>query len=744
MATDKDILKDAQELFAICDEEESENRERWLDDLRFGRLGDQWPEEVKRQRDLDRRPCLTINTNPAFIRQVVNDARQNKPSIKVLPFDDFADVETAKILSGQVRHIEYNSRADIAYDTAIDNSASMGIGYIRVDLDYTCNDSFDMDIKINSVTNPFTVYADPYSTSADGSDWNVAFVSELKTEKMFKKLYPNAEMVDFQGQDLNKETQLWKQQDMVRVAEYWARDKVKKNIMLLSDGKVVTEDMLEKNSEALFIGGTTIERTREAEFYEVKQYLITGAEVLEKNEWPGMYIPIIPVYGEEVNENGKRHIFSLIHHAKDAQRNKNYWRTAATELVALAPKAPWVGPKGAFRSDPNWSTANTANHPYLEFDGQIAPRREPFAGVPPGALQEALNATDDVKAILGLYDASLGAKSNETSGRAIMARQREGDNSTFHFIDNLTRSIRQVGAVVLDLIPHVYNSARMIRILGEDDTPSAVPINQQVMVDNNGIRKATPEEIEQKLSRVFDFTVGKYDVAVKAGASYTTRREEAATQMMELMRTMPETASVISDLLAKNLDWPGADEIAERLKSLNPYIKQKQIESNPMLQAKQQQQEMLQTQMAQAELATRTAEAELKKAEAFLKVKEANTPIDNTEAQQRYAIEMEKIKADYALRMREIEVDLQAQREKLQSEQEIAAMQERSKIEMHEGSCSPTHNEGQSNEVISRMDEVLSQIEYLKKQIQPKKISIQRDANDKMISATMEATNLQE
>jgi DNA-directed RNA polymerase subunit F len=288
--------------------------------------------------------------------------------------------------------------------------------------------------------------------------------------------------------------------------------------------------------------------------------------VLETNEWAGQYIPIVPVYGDEVNVEGKRHFISLIRFAKDAAQMHNYWRTASTELVALAPKAPYIGKVGAFDTDANkWATANTDVHPYIEYDGDIPPQRQPFSGVPAGALQEAMNASDDMKAIMGLYDASLGAKSNETSGKAILARERQGDTSTFHFIDNMTRAIRQVGRICGDLIPKIYNGERIVRVIGEDESNKMVKINAEYE-EKDGTRK------------LHDLTAGKYDLIVKAGASYTTRRQEAAVQMMELLKSFPDAAPIIGDLVAKNLDWPGADDIAKRLKAMLPPNLQEQEE----------------------------------------------------------------------------------------------------------------------------------------------------------------------
>lgn len=646
---DKEIIKRALKAFKACEEADSDNRERALEDLRFARLGQQWPDKVKEDRAKAGRPCLTINTMPSYIRQVVNDARQNKPCIKYHPVDDKADVQTAKILDGIIRHIEANSRADIAYDTAIDHACSMNAGYIRVDVDYTRNDSFDLDIKIERIANPLTVYGDPYNPCPDGSKWNLAFVSETISEEEFTKRYPKADKVNFKEDGTGDEEKLWFDDEAIRVAEFWERKEVDVKLLLLSNGEVLTEERYLENKEIFDSVGLQVEKERPSKSYKVCQYVLNVKEVLETNEWAGMYIPIIPVYGEEVNENGKIHYMSLIHHAKDAQRNKNYWRTCATEQVALASKTPWVGPTGFTKKDPNWDTANTINHPYLEYEGMTPPTRQPFPGIPAGALQEAMNASDDIKAILGLFDASLGAKSNETSGIAINARKKEGDVSTFHFIDNLTRSIRQVGAVCLDLIPNVYSERQIIRILGEDGTPADVPMKQPVMITNQGYvqkEQAQKQQLEG-VEHIFDLGVGKYDLTVSAGPSFNSRREEAAVQMDGFIKSFPGAAPIIGDLYAKNLDWPGAEEIAERLKMINPVLNKQQQGPDPETIKAQAQAQAAQQ---QAQIAQAKGQVDLQMKQADLKMKEMDLVMKDKEIEiQRQKGEVELIKARMSL-----------------------------------------------------------------------------------------------
>lgn len=591
---DKDILADAKEGFRLAVEHEADNRINGLDDIRFARLGEQWPLNIRQQRELEHRPVLTINRLPAFIRQVVNDTRQNSPSLVVHPVDSQADPKTAKIINGLIRNIEAVSSADQAYDTALESAVTNGWGYFKINTAYCEDDSFDQDICIERVANPFSIYGDPHSFAADSADWNSAFEVDWLTKDAFKRQYKGAEEVNWDALGYSGLEQEWIDEERVLVASWWVREPVKRNILLLSSGEIVGEDIYaEHKAEFDAAGVQVVGQPREVSSHKVTQRLLTGAEVLKTVNWPGKYIPIVPVYGEDINIEGKRHLRSFVRDAKDPQRMFNYWRTASTELVALAPKAPYIGKKGAFATDyDKWVTANSETHAFIEYDGAEAPERQPFAGPAGGAIAEAMNASDDIKSILGMFDASLGAKSNETSGKAILARQREGDVGTFHFSDNLSRAIRHAGRVIIDLIPYVYNAPRIIRTVGVDGTPQNVPVNgaqppppqapsgpsvaspqpQPGMEPQQGQAPPPLDGQAADILPLYDLTVGKYDVTVETGPSYTTQREEAANQMMELLRVFPEAAPVIGDLVAKNLDWPGADEIAQRLQALQQHM----------------------------------------------------------------------------------------------------------------------------------------------------------------------------
>ncbi len=605
------------EQFKRCAEVEDHNRQTGLQDIRFSREGQQWDQRIAKERRDEGRPMLTINRLPAFMRQVVNDVRQNKPSIKVHPVDDDADIETAEVISDLIRHIEYSSDADVAYDTAVENAITNGFGYWRVTADYSYDDGFDQDLKIVRVRNPFSVFKDPDSQAADSCDWNVAFITDRYTKDQFKSEFgKKKDLTSFEDRNSWGGDQ-WLHGDDVIVAERWTREEVERPIVMLSDGTVLSKDDVENNPDIQILlnnGILTVKAERVAKSYKVKQDLMSGADMLETRDWKGKYIPIVPVYGDEFDIQGKVYHRSLIHDAIDSQRNYNYWATTATELVALAPRVPFIGPKGAFTTDAaRWATVNRQNHPYLEYDGPMPPQRQSLdTGGAGSAMQMALASTDDMKSIMGIYDASLGARSNETSGKAIMARQREGDVSTFHFTDNMTRAIRHTGRILIDLIPHYYNSERILRVRGPEGDQQDVKVNapyqktdpntKQPLMTTQGGSQPVPmpagahlmpnpndpnapptvmapgdgpdmEPAGQAAMALHDLTIGKYDLTVSSGPSYTTRRQEAAEQMMQLIQAFPQAAQVAGDLLVKNLDWPGADELAKRLKTLVPQPK---------------------------------------------------------------------------------------------------------------------------------------------------------------------------
>ncbi len=587
----------------------SETREDEIDDLRFyaGSPDNhwQWPADVLATRgsvqgqSINARPTLTINKLPQHVRQVTNDQRQNRPSGRVIPADDKGDIEVAEIFDGIVRHIEYISDADVAYDTACENQVAYGEGYIRILTEYADPTSFDQDLKIGRVRNSFSVYMDPMIQDPCGSDAQWCFVTEDVDKDEYERLFPNAMPISsIQNSGVGDQTiGQWINEDTVRIADYYYVEHTKKTLNLYYGNVSALSDSPE-DKQMVALGMKPI-RSRTVDVRQVKYCKTNGFEFLEENDWAGQYIPIIRVVGNEFEVDGRIYLSGIVRNAKDAQRMYNYWTSQEAEMLALAPKAPFIGYAGQFQGyEKQWKTANTQNWPYLEVnpditDGQGGVLPLPQRSQPPmaqnGLIQAKMGASDDIKGATGQYDSSLGATSNERSGKAILARERQADTGTYHYVDNLARAVRCVTRQLVDLIPKIYDTERVARIIGEDGTSDMARVNPdqqepvKKIVDQNGI----------VIQKIYNLGVGKYDVCVTTGPSYMTKRQESLTAMTELLKGNPELWAVAGDLFIKNMDWPGAQEMAKRFaKTIDPKLLSNEDESPEMQAAKQQMQAM--------------------------------------------------------------------------------------------------------------------------------------------------------
>lgn len=598
-----DVLEKALKEFKLAEDAENPWRKEVLEDLNFALLSDQWPKNVINSRELNARPCLTINKTLQFVRQVTNDARMNRPQVKVVPVDD-SDVEVAEVYEGLIRNIQVRSNADVAYDTASLHQVAGGVGYIRIITDYVDDESFDQEALIKEVKNPFSIYLDPSSVEADGSDAKFAFVVKDYTREEFEHLHPDTKTAgQFKADGVSVPG--WLSDKDVRVAEYFCVEETPLKLVLLVDGSILPADQAKDLPIAVQAERTVMQR-------KVMWRKITCMEVLEKREWPGKFIPIVPMYGEDVRIGEKRSVFGLVRNMKDSQRQYNYWTTAQTEAIALAPRAPWLLANGQQEGyEEMWSRANSDNQAYLiynpvDINGTALPAPQRITAEPPiQAMAHAVaQASDDMKASTGIYDASLGNRSNETSGKAIMARQKVGDIANFNYIDNQSRAIRHVGVILVDLIPKIYDAPRIIRIIGEDESEKMVPVNQEL--EENGVMK------------VFDLTTGKYDVMVEVGPSFNTKRQESADALLQLTQSIPAIGTAAPDLVVKVLDFPMADELAERLKkTLPPELQDKEdgeVEIPPQIQAQLAQSQQMIDQLTQA-LNAAHDELDMKKAE---------------------------------------------------------------------------------------------------------------------------------
>lgn len=564
-----------QDLLILSKRQYEEGGEYWnpmhekgRDDIDFLNGDNHWPEQILKERENDNRPSLVINHAPKYLRQVVGDQRQNRPQAKVRPFDGESDKDIAFIYEGLLRNIEYISNFKTVQDTAFRHSAGNGFGYIRIVTEFTDDDAFEQEIKYKRVVNPFSVTLDPNAKEMDHSDGMFAFYTEWIKREEYRRRYPGKALTDFKTSSNTHEVE-WHKEDQVLIAEWFRRVPVKKTLGLLSNGKVINMEGVQENKIEPEIDGTpvTVVRTKEVDSFKTLRYLVSGSDVLEEGkEFPSPYIPIVPIWGEEIlREDGRRDFNSVIRFMKDPNRMYEFMRSAEVEQVALVPKAPYLGTPAMFEGhETAWNQANRKNAPYLNFnidpDSPMAkPSREAPPQVSSGINAAAMMAKEDMKDTTGQYDAGE-AITGEVSGKAILARQREGDVSTYTWIDNLTVGITQVAKIAISMIPRIYDTDRQIRIRNIDDTEEFIKINQVAGQDKEG-----------KDILVNDLSVGKYDVIVETGPSYSTQRVESSESMIAFAQAMgPQAAGVIADLVAKNQDWPGASEISDRLKKLLP------------------------------------------------------------------------------------------------------------------------------------------------------------------------------
>ena len=562
----------------------SDTREDELDDLRFmaGSPDNQWqwPADVLATRGsvqgqtINARPCLTINKLPQHVRQVTNEQRQNRPAGKVIPADDRADVKVAEIFDGMIKHIEYISDADVAYDTACDNQVTFGEGYIRLLTEYCRDDSFDQDIKIGRIRNSFSVYMDPSIQDPCGADAEWCFITEDIVKDEYERQFPNAQPISSIMSRGVGDANLgqWLQEDTIRIAEYFYYEH-KTSTLHLYPGNVTAFKGTQQDRALSLQFGKPV-RTREVDRKQVKWIKTNGYEILEERDWAGKHIPVVRVVGNEFEVDGQVYISGLVRNSKDAQRMYNYWTSQEAEMLALAPKAPFIGYGGQFEGyELQWKTANTNNWPYLEVnpdvtDGAGAVLPLPQRAAPPlaqtGLIQAKLGAADDIKGTTGQYDASLGMQGNERSGKAILAREKQGDTGTYHYVDNLGRAIRYVTRQLIDLIPKIYDTERVARIIGVDNEVGMVKINPMQPEPVREIR----DQMGNVIEKIYNPTVGQYDVMVTTGPSYMTKRQEALEGMATILQTNPDLWAVAGDLFIKNMDWPGAQEMAARFRKI--------------------------------------------------------------------------------------------------------------------------------------------------------------------------------
>lgn len=647
------LLAEAKENYRRGYERDKDNIEAGYDDLKFLDGEGQWDSSIREERKRDDRPCITVNVLPQFVRQITGDMRMNKPAIKVTPVDDEAVAAKAdKIYGGMIRYIENRSIAQAAYSRATDFQVGAGIGYLKVTTEYADDGTANKEIAITKIDDPISVICDPDAVDPARRDakWFHAPVDMSKAT--FKAKWPEAKVEDFSGDEV-KDAEGWYTEDYIRVSEYWFKKPVKRTISIVEDVEQdITDIPDDAKKEIRDLAGRMGGRIEEITSFEVYCCLMTCAEILEgPTLWPGKYIPLIPVIGDETQIGRKIIRKGVIRNAKGAQQLFNYALSAQAETVGLQPKAPFLGTKKNFeKHKKEWGEANRKNLAFLEYtpdplNGNAPPSRVQPAVSSQGVTEMITLAQANIKAVIGIYDAGLGARSNETSGRAIIARQREGDVGTFLFPDNFAVALHHLGTVIVDLIPKIYDTQRVIRVIGDDGKSQTMTINQV----NSDMA------VEQILN---DVTVGKYDVYLDSGPSFTTKRDEQREVLSAFIQGNPAAAPIIMDKVVGTLDLPDSDVLSKRFHAMLPPQIQKLEDQEAQgqtaapgmpQQAPEPSPDEIRAEQGkdiEFQVATEKAKAEVAEANAKARQAEANAQKAETELQIKL-VELEKAKRDF-------------------------------------------------------------------------------------------------
>lgn len=659
-------------------------REQATEDIRIYEGRGVWPEALRNQRENNprgARPCLTINDLPLHVRQVTNDVRQNRPSIKVRPVDDDADIETAQIFDGLIRHIEHQSFADVAYETANFYQTVGGYGYFRIIDGYAPDDPDDRELFIKAIPNIFSVVFDENSICPVGSDAKYCFLTEDVPREDFKRQYPGVDPTSWDDIGSGDSLADWYTEDTVRVAE-WFEIKTNESSRLKvddEDEELTEDEYWNKYQEADSRPAIKSQRMERSTVCIWRKMI--GDKVLKSTELPIGYIPVIRVPGEMILVDGKFVFKGIVRDARDSVRMVSYWFSTFTEAVALQPKAPFVAAAGTLDGfEEQWNAANVENFPVLQYNPTdingnpaTAPQRQSPPMSPNGIMQGLMLAKDAVKSTTGQFDASLGKQSNETSGVAIRTRAAESDTATYHLIDNMAKAIRHAGRILIQWIPKVYEGKRVARILGEDGEPkyinmdSSRPVAMQKSVD----------PVTGKISRIYNVGVGCYDVIATVGPSFSTKRQEGVQAMTEILRMNPALFGLVGDIFIKSQDWPGAEEMAKRIKmTLPPQIQQQlagedgETEQQQIPPQLQQQLQAMQAKLQEGAQLVQQLHAENEQLKQGAQLKQAEIGAKMYESDSR--VQAEKIRG--AASIHEAEIQAESDREKAQLRAENAQL----------------------------------------------------------------------
>lgn len=585
------VVDRAKKRWDLAESADSHNRDAGrADDQMY--IGEQWDATDKQVRIDQKRATLTFNKFPTFAQQVTNDYRMNRMGITVLPMDDGADERTAKIQAGWIKAVERRCRADLAYDCGFEAAVRKGYGYWRILIEYEGEKSFNQIPVAQRILNSDSVRIDPGCLQFDASDARWAHVAEMMPRDQFKEEYPAAEQMPWPLQStspINYGT--WTDEYAIRVCEYFEVTREKRTLVRLANGHVGWKEFLTK--EALGAADRHVIESRESWEKTMTWYKLTAVEVLEWTTWPIEMIPIVRTVGAEVNVEGKTHVWGIVRQARDAQRAYNYWRSKEAESIALVPNSPYIAAEGQLEdTEQDWKTANQKPIPVLiykptTYEGHLVPppHREPPPQVPAAFVQAAKGAEEDMMGTTGIrFSATPQERVYDESGRALREVRKSGDIGTFHYVDNFAQALRRTGEIYLAIMKAVMVEPRFDTVTEEDGKDKLVKFDPAAAKPYaKGKHPVTGKTIE-----IVNPMLGQYGTTVAIGPDYATKRVESRESMMDLARAVgPEKTGMVADIIARNEDFPGKDEIAERWAAALPpgLVRPKMDDVPPQVQA---------------------------------------------------------------------------------------------------------------------------------------------------------------
>lgn len=695
------IIAESGEFFEFTAAAELKQRKEESEDLLFDLGGEhQWPEAIRAERKgiagvVAARPMLTINKLRQPCRQVVNQARLSRFGIKVSPIGT-AKKQTAEIRQGMIRQIEVASNAQQARIWAFTRAVKAGRGFYRVTNKYANDKDHQLDLSIDRILNQASVYLDPTATMADWSDMKRALITEDLTPEQYKKAYPRTELASADTLTAIGDAQSgWifavPGGQIIRVAEYFWVEETMRAVALLGDGRNVDEKAVTRKDKVI--------NRREIPDRTVMWAKRNGTQIIKgPTRWPGRYIPIIPVLGDEIYLDGDRYFEGIIRQARDPQRSYNYMRSAQVEVIGLGSRAPWVvDPEQIKGYEHLWNTANVRNHAYLPRK-RYAPDGKDYGEVYHQALEPAIQAITlaaheadaDIHAATGFEEPALGKISKrERSGKAIESLVAQGERGSFNFLDNLGIAITQEARILNDLLGPTYNEpGRVMRILGKDDNARSVMLNIPFVKDQDGQPQAAPmdpttgkptmPEGAQPGADIehYDLSTGEFDVVVTVGKSTATENEEAATVIEGIMESAPQLTPLMADIYVRRRDFPGSDEMADRLKKALPPQFQGEEDGAPKIppqvQAQiQQADQMLQLLQKELDAKTDLIEKETLKYEHEKNINDAKLASSEKIAGLKLDVEVLKLRFE----IEKVTVSAQTAMAKIQSGNDIAGAQ---------------------------------------------------------------------